>query len=347
MSNEFAVNISTEKLLNKYKGQILEHHGALSDQKLSISSPENASIKSILFIHNNKNLNLIQNKCGVLVTNKVIYEEAKERGLADFYIIVKNSEWFMADFFHEQIQTTPPISHVNSSVLNIPKSTFIAKGVALGNNISIGENSYIGPNVVIEEGAKIGNNTFLHANVFIGKNCILGNFCEVQPNTTIGAEGFGYTHDGLGNFKRIPHLGHVVIEDYVHIGSNCSIDRGTLNNTIIKKQTKIDNLCHIAHNCEIGESSLVTAQFGMAGSSKIGKYFICGGKTSVSGHITLGDGINVAGLSGVNKSLEKPGKYGGYPIQPLQDFLKNRSLITKLNNFRKDIKKLKDEVFKT
>ena len=163
-------------------------------------------------------------------------------------------------------------------------------------------------NVTIGENVVIGDNCILYPGVFINHNSIIGDNVIIHPNAVIGSDGFGlYQLDGL--WKKIPHLGSVIIENGVEIGSNTTIDRGMLDNTILKNNCKIDNLVHIAHNVTIGCNTAIAACTGIAGSTSIGNNCIIGGGVGINGHITICDNVNIHGMSMVTKSIIKEGNY--------------------------------------
>lgn len=210
----------------------------------------------------------------------------------------------------------------------------------IGANAVVGDNCLIGSHTVIENEARIGADTILHPHVFIGSACEVGNGCEIHPHTSIGSDGFGYAADSTGTPRKIPQLGNVVIGNQVEIGSNCAIDRATLTSTHIRSGAKLDNLCHIAHNCDLGEDGLYAAGFMMAGSTKIGKRFMTGGNSVVSSHLTIADDVALSGRSNVTKSITQAGAYGGYPLQPLQDALRSAASLSHLTQLRRDLKKV-------
>lgn len=243
-----------------------------------------------------------------------------------------------AERFHQQHHIHPQ-SYVHPSA-KIGLQTIIGPFAVIGANTVIGDHTVIGANTVIENNVFIGTNTTIHPGVFVGSKCRIGSFCEVHPNTTIGSDGFGYATDKNLKHHKIPQLGIVVIEDRVEIGANCAIDRAALTVTKIASGTKLDNLCHIAHNCEVGEDSLLAGGFFMAGSSKIGKHFMCGGTAVISDHVQITDGVILAGRSTVTNDILEPGQYGGYPLQPLKDSLKTLANFTQLTKMRKQLAKI-------
>jgi len=207
----------------------------------------------------------------------------------------------------------------------------------VGARAVIGDGVLIGSHSVIESDARIGPGTVLHPQVFVGSGCEIGARCEIHPHTTIGSDGFGYAKNAAGRPQKIPHLGTVRIGDEVEIGGNCAIDRATLTATYIRTGAKLDNICHIAHNCDLGENGFYTAGFMMAGSTTIGRNFQTGGNSVVSAHLTLADDVILAGRSTVTNDVKEPGLYGGYPLQPLREALKTLVSLGKLNVMRKQL----------
>ena len=233
------------------------------------------------------------------------------------------------------------------------KKSFIHPTAKVSKHALIGTNVFIGPDTVVEDDVVIGANSVvqsnsiikkacrIHESVYVGHGSVLGEACELHPHAAIGVEGFGYGSSfETGEHYAINHQGHVVLEDHVHIGSGTKVDRGTFGFTKICKHTKIDNLCHISHNCLIGAFSIITAGFKVAGSTKIGAFFTTGGNASVSGHLNICDNVNLAGLSAVNGDIKEPGSYYGSPLQPLKEGLKNRATFGNLYKMRKDLNRV-------
>ena len=210
----------------------------------------------------------------------------------------------------------------------------------IGARSQIGAGCRIGSHSVIENDVTIGANTTLHPQVFVGASCVIGSDCEIHPNTSIGSDGFGYATGRDGRAVKIPHLGNVVIGDQVEIGSNCAIDRAKLASTFIRSGAKLDNICHIAHNCDLGENGLYAAGFMMGGSTTIGRQFMTGGNSVVTSHVTIADNVMLQGRSNVTNNISKAGAYGGYPLQPLKDALKTAVSLGQLNELRKSVNKM-------
>lgn len=205
----------------------------------------------------------------------------------------------------------------------IGKGTIIDSYVTIGPKSVIGKNCHIYPNVYIGENVTVGDNVTLYSGVRIYYDCKVGDNCTIHANTVIGADGFGFAPREDGSYKKIPQIGNVVIEDDVEIGANTTVDRATMGSTIVHKGVKIDNLCQIAHNVEIGEHTVMAAMSGIAGSAKVGKYCMIGGQSAVVGHITIADHTSIAGKSGVIGNVRKEGEVlMGYPAIDHKQFLK-------------------------
>ncbi len=210
-------------------------------------------------------------------------------------------------------------------------------------NATIGENTSIGAGCYIGENTVIGNNSTINTNVTIYDHCIIGNNVTIDSGTVIGADGFGWVTD-KGKHHKIPQIGSVVIKDYVWIGANCCIDRGTFQDTTIGEHTKIDNLIQIAHNVKIGKGCLFAAQVGIAGSTVVGDFVTMAGQVGVIGHISIGDKCVIASKSAVMKSI-KPGSFvSGIPARNHLARRKQDVVISQLPNLLKRIRKLENKI---
>jgi UDP-3-O-[3-hydroxymyristoyl] glucosamine N-acyltransferase len=218
-------------------------------------------------------------------------------------------------------------------------------------SVVIGEASWIGANVVIEENARIGARSSIEANSVIQRDVTLGCDCRMGPNVTIhagtvlgnrvavqagsvlGSAGFGYVPDESGHYHLFPQIGRLVIEDDVEIGANCTIDRGALDATIIRRGTKLDNMVHIGHNVEIGEDVVIAAQTGISGSSVIEANAIIGGQVGIADHVRIGTGAILGAQSGVPSNKVVRGKgivFWGTPARPIKEYLKQLAALARL-----------------
>jgi len=222
---------------------------------------------------------------------------------------------------------------------------FVAALAYLGENVRIGNHVKIFPHVFLGDNVTIGDNTVLHAGVKIYHDCVLGKNIIVHAGTVIGSDGFGFAPQADGSFKKVPQIGNVVIEDNVEIGANATIDRATIGSTLIKKGAKLDNLIQIAHNVEIGYSSVIAAQAGVSGSSKIGNGVMIGGQAGIVGHISIADGSKINAQSGVSKSIKTPDTaVTGSPAFDYTAALRSQVVARNLPEIEKRLKELEQLV---
>lgn len=213
----------------------------------------------------------------------------------------------------------------------------IADRVKIGNRVTIHSGSYIG------EDSTVDDDTVVHANVSIGHRISVGKRVIIHSGTVIGSDGFGFVTDG-GRHHKIPQVGGVIVEDDVEIGANCSIDRATLGNTLIKKGTKLDNLVQVAHNVTIGEHCLIAGQAGIAGSSTLGNYVVLGGQAGVADHIKVGDQVMAGGGSAITKEVEPGQVIAGYNAMPIRDWLKVQVILPRLPELKRLLTDLQKQV---
>jgi UDP-3-O-[3-hydroxymyristoyl] glucosamine N-acyltransferase len=219
-------------------------------------------------------------------------------------------------------------------------NVFIGAFAYLGENVKVGNNTKIYPNAYLGNNVVIGDNTVIHPGVRIYHDCKVGSHVTIHAGTVIGSDGFGFAPQADGSFKKVPQIGNVVIEDNVEIGANATIDRATIGSTLIKSGAKLDNLIQIAHNVEVGHSTVIAAQAGVSGSTKIGNGVMIGGQAGIVGHIQLGDGAKVNAQSGVSKSLE-PGKaVTGSPAYDYTSSLRSQAIFRNLPEMEKRLKEL-------
>ena len=217
--------------------------------------------------------------------------------------------------------------------------SYIGKGCKIGSNVKIYPQAYIGENV------EVGDNTIILAGVKVYPNTKIGSNCTLHAGAVIGSDGFGFAPQADGSYKTIPQLGNVVLEDWVSIGANASIDCATLGSTIIRRGVKIDNLVQVAHNVEIGKNTVIAAQSGVAGSTTIGENCILAGQVGVVGHLKVANKTTIAAQAGVGKSIQEEGKILiGSPAFERGSYMKSYALFRNLPDLNKRVKELEEKI---
>jgi UDP-3-O-[3-hydroxymyristoyl] glucosamine N-acyltransferase len=215
----------------------------------------------------------------------------------------------------------------------------ISAGAVIGDRVRIYPQVFIGENVII------GENTVLHPGVKVYNDCIIGKNCTIHAGVIIGSDGFGFAPSSDSNYKKIPQVGNVVLEDHVEIGSNTTVDRAMMGSTIIRKGVKLDNLIQIAHNVEIGENTVIAAQSGVAGSTRVGAGCMIGGQVGIIGHLSIADGVKIAAQSGIGVSVkEKDEILQGSPAFQYSKYQRSYVLYKKLPELYKKISDIEKEV---
>ncbi|PSL06230.1 UDP-3-O-(3-hydroxymyristoyl)glucosamine N-acyltransferase [Cecembia rubra] len=213
--------------------------------------------------------------------------------------------------------------------------SYVGKNCKLGNGVKIHAHSYIGDNV------KIGDHTIIHPGAKICSDTVIGSHCEIHPGAVIGSDGFGFAPQEDGSYKTIPQIGNVIIEDYVSIGANATIDCATMGSTLIKKGAKIDNLVQIAHNVIVGENTVIASQTGISGSTEIGNNCVIAGQVGIVGHIKIADKTTIGAKTGISRNINESGKtLFGFVGFDIKDFLKSYSIFKNLPSLQDRIKEL-------
>ena len=241
----------------------------------------------------------------------------------------------------------PP--EIHSSVV-IADSANIALEVFVGAFVSIGENSEIGSGTQIRAGAQIGddvtigNDCVIHPNVFIENGVTIGDRVIIHAGVVIGSDGFGYVRGDMG-YHKFPQIGTVVIEDDIEIGANTTIDRGALGRTRIGKGTKLDNMVHVGHNCDIGERVVIAAQTGISGSVTIEDDCVIGGQVGFGDHIHVQSGAVIGSKAGILPGkIVRPGVWWGIPIQPLDKYKRLNAHLSRVPHLREEVRELKEKI---
>jgi UDP-3-O-[3-hydroxymyristoyl] glucosamine N-acyltransferase len=216
--------------------------------------------------------------------------------------------------------------------------SYIEKGARIGNNVKIFPRVYIGVN------ATVGDNCILYPGVTIYSGCHVGNNCILHAGAVVGSDGFGFAPDANKNYKKIPQIGNVVIEDDVEIGANTCIDRATMGSTIIRSGVKLDNLVHIAHNVEVGKNTVMAALTGIAGSSKIGEGCMFGGQSGIIGHLTIGNNVSLTARAGVSSNIKDGETHMGFPNMPISAYRRSYVVFKSLPDLQKKVLQLEREL---
>jgi len=288
-----------------------------------------ATPSQISFFNDKKFLNtLADTKAGAVL----IAEEYAEL-LPESTIALVTDEAYLklalaSKFFAHKIETKGGNPEMGEGC-DIDKRVRFGKNVTLGDNVTVMAGVYVGDNVTI------GSNTLIYPNVTIYHYSIIGTNCILHAGVVIGSDGYGFAHTKMGEHVKIYQNGNAVIEDDVEIGANTVVDRAVFGTTYIRKGSKLDNLIQIAHNCDVGEYSLMAGQSGMAGSTTTGRNLVMGGQSATAGHLHLGDFCTVAGKAGVTKSLQGGKTYAGFPAIDHKMWLKQQVKISLLSKKQK------------
>jgi len=233
---------------------------------------------------------------------------------------------------------------------SVGEDAYIGEYAVIGEQVELGKNVKIYPHVSIGDNVRIGDNTTIFSGVRIYESSQIGADCTIHANAVIGADGFGFAPQTDNNYKKVAQIGNVIIEDKVEIGAGTTIDRATLGATIIKKGVKLDNLIQIGHNVVIGENTVMAAQCGVAGSSKIGKNCMIGGQAGISGHLTIGDDVKMAAQAGVPSNIKDGQIIMGSPAMEASQYRKAfiyfrnfEKLVKRIDELEKEVKELRSK----
>jgi UDP-3-O-[3-hydroxymyristoyl] glucosamine N-acyltransferase len=321
MNNKFFYKKNNIPLSKIFKTLKLDFIG--KDRKIyDIKDLASANSHDISFMNSNKYFDLLKKtKAKYVITN------TRYKNIVDRYckpILVKNVLPSVANvtllFYPKSLDDTFD-NNVFTPDQRKYKNIKFGKNVLIGKNVIIGKNTSIGHNTIIESNVEIGDNCEIGNNIVI-KYSKIGNNVKILDGSIIGKKGFGFFPDYKKNI-RYPHIGIVIIGHNSEIGSNNTIDRGSMSDTKIGENTFIDNQVHIAHNVNVGDNCIITAQVGFAGSSSLGNKVIIGGQAGISGHLKIGNNVHIGGGSGVVKNIPDNSKVMGYPAKDLRKFLKD------------------------
>ncbi len=302
------MEFTVDQLASLLDGEV---HGDGSLTVDRISTLENAEPGSISFLHNPRYESLLYTtQASAVIVNRDL--EVKQK-LDTTLIAVQNAYDSLTTLLNQYERLTQEQKSGVEEPAFIGENSTTGSGVYrgafsyIGENVKIGNQVKIHPHAYIGDHVTIGDHTIIHSGVRIYPQTKIGRYCVIQAGAVIGSEGFGFAPQEDGSFRAIPQIGQVVLEDHVSIGANTTIDRATLEQTIIRKGVKLDNLIMVAHNVEVGENTAVAAQSGISGSTKIGKNCIIAGQVGIVGHLDIADQVTVGAQAGIGKSIKQAG----------------------------------------
>ncbi len=358
--NNFAL-FDNDKYLShmKFKAQMIasflkgEIEGNPEVEIENISKIEEGKPGTLSFLANPKYEKYIyETKASIVLVNK---DFKPDKPVSVTLIRVENAYDSFASLLELYQQSKPRRTGINSLAsvhenVTLGENVYIGDFTVIESKTRIGNSAKIYPQVYLGEGVEIGENTIIYAGVKIYEGCIIGKNCIIHSGTVIGSDGFGFAPQADKSYKKIPQIGIVIIEDNVEIGSNCCIDRATMGATIIHSGVKLDNLIQIAHNVEVGENTAMAAQTGIAGSTKVGKNNMFSGQVAIVGHLNIGNDIKIGGQAGIMRDLKDGEVLQGSPAINFKDFWKSTAIFNKLPELRyqvmqheRDIKDLKEK----
>ncbi len=342
--------LTLAKVADHIGGELVGDKEHLVCKVSSLDVAKNSEISFLSNIKFESELNTTQ--AGCVLVSRVFYAQSLSSVKLDNNFIICEDPYLAFALVGQLLDTTIKLAKGISKKINIEDSVqlgravSIACGCSIGEDVIIGDNVSIGANVVIGNGVKIGANSVIYPLVSIYPNTTIGENCILHSNCVIGSDGFGYANK-QGEWIKIPQTGGVIIGNDVEVGANTCIDRGALKNTIIRDGVKIDNLCHIAHNVDVGENTAMAAFTGIAGSTTIGKNCTFSGRSSIIGHLNIADKTHLTAGTLVNKSNSEAGVFSsGTGAQENKQWRKNVARFKQLNELAKRIRSLEKQLQK-
>ena len=314
----------------------------------TVAKIEDGQTGALSFLANPKYEHYIYTtKSSVVLVNKSFIPSSR---ITATIIKVENSYEAFASLLTLVEEARPKKKGIHPTAVIEPTAK-IGTDVYIGPFVSIGENCIVGdgcslyPHVVLGDNSKVGKNTIIYPGVTIYHECIVGQGCIIHAGAVLGSDGFGFAPQDGSEYKKIPQIGNVVIEDNVEIGANVTIDRATMGSTILHKGVKLDNLIQIGHNVEIGENTVMAAETGVAGSTKIGKNCMIGGQVAINGHIQIANGTKIGAQSGILGEIKEENTVLiGTPAIELKQFLRSSVIFKRLPDLKVKIDTLEKEL---
>lgn len=287
---------------------------------------------------------LASTKASVVLLTRDLYDPSLTT--AATLILVPNARQAMgqllqgvAEFLRPRRQGIEQPSFVAEGVA-IPEDAYVGAFAYIGKGVKIGKGVQIYPQTFIGDYTQIADNTIIYSGVKIYDHCIIGKDCIIHSGCVIGADGFGFEPDAEGVNRKIPQIGTVVIEDDVEIGANTTIDRAMMGETRVKKNAKIDNLVQVAHNVQVGDSTFLCAQVGIAGSTTVGKHCILAGQVGVANRLTVADNVVCGAQTGVASSIRQAGQYQGSPAIDAMNWRRSSVVFKNLPEIQRQLNQL-------
>lgn len=335
------MKFTAEQIAGILEGEVVGNPNA---EVSKLSKIEEGAEGSLTFLSNKKYNNYIYTtKATITIVNKTFVPEGEITTT-----LIKVDDAYLS--FSKLLEF---YNQAKSNKVGIEQPSVISENVKYGDNFYLGSFAYIGINVTMGDNVKIYPNCFIGDNVVIGNNVTIfagakvfseteiGNNVAVHSGAVLGGDGFGFAPNPDGTYSKIPQIGNLIIEDNVNIGAGTTIDRATMGSTIIRKGVKLDNQIQVGHNVEIGENTVIAAQTGIAGSTKIGKNCMIGGQVGFAGHITVGNNVHIQGKTGVTKSVKDGEILQGNPAMSYKEYYKSYVHFKNLPTIVDDLEKLK------
>ncbi|RZT92450.1 UDP-3-O-[3-hydroxymyristoyl] glucosamine N-acyltransferase [Ancylomarina subtilis] len=339
------MNFTANDIAEFLNGEV-DGDGAVSVN--NVSRIEEGREGTLSFLANPKYAHFIyETKSSIVLVNK---DFVADKEIAATLIRVDDAYQALAQLLEMYEQSKPQRVGVEqpsfvSKTAQVGEQVYIGAFAYVGSNVKLGKNVKLYPHVYVGDNVVIGDNTILNSGVKVYENCTIGAECIFHSGVVIGGDGFGFAPSSANDYKKVPQVGNVVIEDHVEIGANTCVDRATMGSTIIRKGVKLDNLIQVAHNVEIDENTVIAAQTGIAGSSKVGKNCMIGGQVGLAGHLSIADEVKIAAQSGIGRTIKKEGVVlQGSPAFEFGPYQKSYVLFKNLPKMREQIIALEKEL---
>ena len=313
-----------------------------------ISKIEEGKPGTLSFLANPKYEKFIYDTQSTIVIVNADFQPQKD--ISATLVRVKNAYESFAALLRLYDQSKPRKSGVSkmasiSETASLGKELYVGDFTVVAENTTLGDGVQLYPQVYVGDNVKIGEGTILHPGVKVYEGCEIGANCVIHAGAIIGGDGFGFVPNQENNYEKVPQVGKVIIEDHVEVGANTTVDRATIGATILRKGVKLDNLIMIGHNVEIDENTVIAAQSGISGSTKVGKNCMFGGQVGLIGHITIASGVKIAAQSGISKDVKEEGMViQGSPAFEFGPYQRSYLLFRNLPKIRKQINELERKV---